>query len=128
MTFEPIEWPDEGEDVVRPRRIRVKGRTARRRQAILDALAEHGPLTIAATTRALHRRWSLPVVLGLDALEQQGLVLSRWLYVNGRPTELEYRLPAPSEQNAGEDTEFEQHLRAVLHAAANHITISGDPS
>lgn len=126
MTFEPIDWNDEDEDAVRPRR----SRRTRRRQAILDVLAEHGPLTIAATTRALHRRWTLPIVLDLDALQQQGHVLSQWLNLNGRPPQLEYRLPNPAEQDAraAEDTAFEQHLRAVLHDAADHIPLPGDPS
>lgn len=94
MTFESIDR-DECAAPSKP-----GSRTSRRRQAIADVLGEHGPLTIAAVARALRRRWpaTVMVVLDLDAMEEQGLVVSRWLYTGGLPGCLEYRLATAEER------------------------------
>lgn len=91
-----------------------------------------GPATVRDLARAL-RRPQLLIWSGLEQLEKDGQVVTLWVQRPGWPEGAliaAYRLPTITEQDdrAAADTAFEQQLRAALHAAANTITIPGEPT
>lgn len=107
-------------------------RAVRRRRDIQRELLL-GPATVQDLAHAL-RRPRFVIWSDLDLLETAGAVTTVWVQRPGWPAgalAAAYRLLTIAEQDAhsAKHAAFEQHLRAALHAVAQHAYPSpGDPS
>ena len=107
-------------------------RRAERRRRDIQRELMLGPATVRELARAL-RRPRLLLWDDLEALQDAGNVGVVWIQRPGWPDGAlvaAYRLLTIAEQDnlAVEQAAFEQRIRAALAAAANHITIPGEPS
>lgn len=92
-------------------------RAARRRYAILGALAEHGPATATQLCQLLHRA-SGTLYPDLAVLEGEGRVVGKWT-TGPHPRRRLYRLPTPQER--ADRLALEDRLRGALRAAVEPL-------